>query len=90
MWLVLEQRSEHAALWKGAWPRLDARARRNGVRRQRFLAGTATFIKVVFNRNRIILAIPTDFNDFLIGFTSPFCTTLNYLLFGNALHQCQV
>ena len=71
---------------KGGWPRLDARAGRDGVRRECFLAGTSAFLKVVFNRNGIIPAIKTDLNDFLIGFTSPFCPTFNYLFFGNTLH----
>ena len=42
---------------KGGWPRLDARAGRDGVRRECFLAGTSAFLKVVFNRNGIIPAI---------------------------------
>lgn len=56
-WLVLQQRKEQAALRKGGWPRLDARAGRDGVRRECFLAGTSAFLKVVFNRNGIIPAI---------------------------------
>ena len=40
---------------EGQAPRLEARAGRNSVGRECFLAGTATFLKVVFNRNRIIL-----------------------------------